>query len=300
MMTPAIAAPNSLPLHGVPAAGDTFSWAEWQFHPDVYLTMAAFIGLYVFAWRRYGGPANPQNILRRRHVVLFGSGVGMLFAFSGTPLHQLSDYLFSVHMSEHMVYMMAAPPLLIGGTPAWMLRPLIEDPLIMRAARVLTNPVFAAVAFNAVLIGTHMPISIDVMQNHAWAHFLLHALELAAGLVMWWLVVSPMPELPPLAEPWRMGYLFLHSILPTVPASFLTFGDNVLNDVYMEVPRVWGTSAIGDQRVAGLIMKLVVGVYMWVFITVLFFRWSAEEDKDARGLPTWREAEHELERMGIT
>ena len=41
---------------------------------------------------------------------------------------------------------------------------------------------------------------------------------------MWWPVVSPLPEMPPLAPPGQMLYLFLQSLVPTIPASFLTFG----------------------------------------------------------------------------
>lgn len=300
MSTPQYGPTDPLPLHAIPGPGDDFSWTSWDFHPDAYLVLAGFIGLYIYGWRTLGAARQPDNRLRPRHVSLFAAAMLTLFVFSATPVHELSDFLFSAHMSEHLVLMMVLPPLLIGGTPDWMLRPLIRDPIVLRVARELTKPVTATVIFNVVLVGTHLPIAIDVMQHHAWAHFLLHALEVAAGVVMWWPVVSPLRELPPLEEPWRMGYLFVQSFVPTVPASFLTFGGNVLNDVYAEVPRIWGTTAIGDQRVSGLIMKVGGGLYLWGFITVLFFRWFEEEDAKAQGLPTWSEAEEELERMGLT
>ena len=56
-----------------------------------------------------------------------------------------------------------------------------------------------------------------------------------------------------------MLYLFLQSLAPTIPASFLTFGDHLLYPVYGTFPRIWGIGALTDQLIAGLIMKLVGG-----------------------------------------
>ena len=79
-------------------------------------------------------------------------------------------------------------------------------------------------------------------------------------MVMWWPVVSPLPEMPPLTPPAQMLYLFLQSLAPTIPASFLTFGQTPLYPIYETFPRIWGISALTDQLMAGLIMKLVGGV----------------------------------------
>ena len=57
-------------------------------------------------------------------------------------------------------------------------------------------------------------------------HFCLHVLLVFAALVMWWPIVSPLPELPPLPAPGQMLYLFFQSLAPTIPASFLTFGNH--------------------------------------------------------------------------
>ena len=59
---------------------------------------------------------------------------------------------------------------------------------------------------------------------------------------MWWPVVSPLPEMPALSPPGQMIYLFLQSLAPTIPASFLTFGRSPLYPVYEAFPRI-GVSA---------------------------------------------------------
>jgi len=81
-----------------------------------------------------------------------------------------------------------------------------------------------------------------------------------------------------------MLYLFLQTIIPTVPASFLTFGNTPLYRIYETFPRLWGVGALTDQQVAGLIMKIAGGFYLWTVIAVIFFRWyEREEGPEAPG-----------------
>jgi putative membrane protein len=117
---------------------------------------------------------------------------------------------------------------------------------------------------------------------------------------MWWPVVDPLPETARLQPPTKMFYLFLQSILPTVPASFLTFSDGVIYSFYADVPRLWPwLDPVTDQRVAGLIMKLVGGLLLWTVIAVIFFRWNAREEARDRGEIPWDDFERELESYNL-
>ena len=98
------------------------------------------------------------------------------------------------------------------------------------------------------------------------------------SLLVWMPVLSPLPEVPRLQPLVRMLYLFLQTVIPTVPASFLTFGDHPLYRYYDHVPRLWGVSELTDMQMAGLIMKVVVGFSLWITITVIFFRWYNIEE----------------------
>jgi putative membrane protein len=97
--------------------------------------------------------------------------------------------------------------------------------------------------------------------------------------------------LQPLA---RMLFLFLQSVVPTVPASFLTFGDRPLYKFYETVPRLWGVSALDDMRFAGLIMKIFVGFSLWITITIIFFRWHAAEEHGPPARRVSRDLDREL------
>ena len=111
---------------------------------------------------------------------------------------------------------------------------------------------------------------------------------------MWWPVVDPLPGFGRLSEPGKMLYLFGQSILPTVPASFLTFASSPIYSSYASFPRLWGISAVNDQMVAGLIMKIVGGLLLWIVIAVIFFRWHASEDREQDDPVSWEDFEQDL------
>jgi putative membrane protein len=86
----------------------------------------------------------------------------------------------------------------------------------------------------------------------------------------------------------RIGYLGLNVFLPTVPASFFTFSQYPIYALYELAPRVSGISAVADQRVAGLLMKLCGGAILFGTMSVMFFRWyrrEADADADAVRVP---------------
>jgi putative membrane protein len=85
----------------------------------------------------------------------------------------------------------------------------------------------------------------------------------------------------------QMAYLFAHSILPTVPASFLTFSTVALYPAYGHAAEVYGLTAVADQALAGVIMKIIGGLYLWAWIAVIWFRWAGAERR-------WDEIEQEL------
>ncbi len=91
-----------------------------------------------------------------------------------------------------------------------------------------------------------------------------------------------------------MMYLFAQSLAPTIPASFLTFGHTLLYPVYGTFPRIWGISALNDQLIAGLEMKLVGGFILWGFVATIFFRWHAREERDGWDALALRPEEREL------
>lgn len=278
--------------HG-PAANNVW---RFQPHPDVWLVILGVVGLYFLLLRRYGrdpvsGEARTATGLQK---LAFLVGMTVIWIGADWPVHDLSeDYLFSVHMLQHTLFSLVAPPFLLLGLPAWLLREVLRP--LLGIVRFMTRPLIALVLFNAVIVVTHWPVLVNTAVSSEPIHLGLHVVLVGAALVMWWPVVDPLPEFKRLQPPGKMIYLFLQSIVPTVPASFLTFANTPLYSAYVEAPRLWGISAVTDQMVAGLIMKIVGGLLLWFVIAFLFFKWYAAEESTEPKTMAWDDFERELE-----
>ncbi len=181
------------------------------------------------------------------------------------------------HMVEHMAFGFVAPPLLLIGVPWWLMRIIVKP--IFPVLRILVRPMVALFLFNAVLGLIHVPSVVETMVTSEAAHFGFHLLVFVTGIFMWWNVVDPIPDMPSLDPFLKMGYLFLQSLVPTIPASFLTLGESALYPIYETMPRLWGISAHTDQIVGGLIMKIGGGLLLWTVMATIWFRWWAEEQR---------------------
>jgi putative membrane protein len=270
----------------------------WHAHPDVWALFGSIVAFYLLACRRHLRETGEVTPVRRTR--LFVLGMAILWVGADWPIHDLAErYLYSVHMAQHILFTLVAAPILIAGMPPWLLRRLLAPRPVMAVFRVITRPLVALILFNGVLLFTHWPAVVTVSVHSEWLHFGLHVLLTGSALAMWWPIMSPLPELPALPAPGQMLYLFLQSLAPTIPASFLTFGDHPLYPVYEAFPRIWGMSALTDQLVAGLLMKLVGGAILWGFITVVFFRWHAREQRDGWDPLSYRDVEREI-RAGLS
>lgn len=265
----------------------------WHTHFDVWLLLGGiWVGYFLLVRRQRSRTSGGASA---RQKTFFCFGMLALWAGADWPIHDLAEgYLYSIHMVQHMMFSWIAPPLLIAGMPAWMLRTVLKPRPVRGSVRFLTRPVMALAVFNAVLLFTHWPAIVDLSVRSQIAHFGLHLLLFAASLVMWWPVMSPLPEMPSLAPPAQMMYLFLQSLAPTIPASFLAFGSKVLYPAYAAFPRIWGISALTDQLIAGLIMKIGGGLILWGFITTIFFRWHAREERDGLDALQYRNVDRDV------
>lgn len=250
---------------------------EFHLHGDV-LSLALILAVgYWYADRRLRAvlaPTSPGVTGAQR--ARWYAGVLVLWIASGWPVHDLAEEtLFTFHMVEHLLIGYVVPPLLLTGIPRW-----LADATIGRVARVirpLAHPAVAFFVFNGALVLLHWPEAVTWQNTIETTHFLFHALMFAAGILMWLPVFSPTPAIPRLAPPMRMLFLFVNTIIPTVPASFLTFSSEALYPVYGDSAAAWGLSPIADQTIAGLIMKLGGGLYLLGVIAWIWFRWMADE-----------------------
>lgn len=214
----------------------------------------------------------------RRQWQQWYAGVALMLVVSGWPLHDIGEQsLFTVHMVEHMVLGLVVPPLLLMAMPRWLADVTLGHPRVARWLRPMAKAVPAFVAFNAIFVFIHWPAVVDLMLTNQLAHFLIHTVLFASAGLMWMPVLSPATSIPKLRRPAQMLYLFLQSLLPTIPASFLTFSSAAIYPTYGDASLAFGLSAVADQTIAGIVMKLGGGLLIWATIAVIWFRWTSEE-----------------------
>jgi putative membrane protein len=267
-------------------------------HPDAWLLIVVLLGGYLYALSAWGPTSAPGRApATRRQRLCFYAGVASIWVAADWPVKVLAESLFSAHMAQHLVFSLVSAPLLLLGTPGWLLRRLLSPRPVRAVARVVTRPLVALVVFNAWILVYHWPVVVDLSVTNDAFHLLAHVGWMSTALIMWWPVLSPLPELPHLSSPGRMLYLFGQSIVPTVPASFLTFGEGVLYRSYGQLPAVFGLDPITDQQIAGLLMKVAGGFFIWGVIAVIFFRWTADTESGAPDRLYWRDLEPEFDKM---
>lgn len=270
-------------------------------HVDVWLMIVGLTLGYMWAIGYLGPRYSPVEApATTKQKALFFSGVLVLWVGSEWPLHAISEsYLFSAHTVQHLLFSLVAPPLLLLGIPKWLFRWLFRPRWLNRVMTFVTKPLVALAIFNVAIVLMHWPPYVNASTSSELIHLSMHVLIVGSALIMWWPVVRPLPEMGGLSEPMKMLYLFGQSILPTVPASFLTFGSEPLYSAYAEAPRLWGISALNDQLIAGLIMKLGGGLLLWSVIAAIFFRWHAKELRQETEGVSWDDFEHELRHFDL-
>ena len=106
--------------------------------------------------------------------------------------------------------------------------------------------------------------------------FLAAALTTVAGLALWWPIVAPR-SFAALGAFGTLGYVFLATIVPTIPAMMMVFSDWPLFRLYELAPRVWPHfTANDDIKLAGLSMKLIGDIPLWITARLVFRRAERE------------------------
>jgi len=255
----------------------------FHLHLETILFWVLICLLYFFSLAYFGSISRLKATISQK--VLFLSGVGVAFLATTWPLHDISDgYLYSAHMVQHILLMLVVPPFMLWGTPAWLIERALPTP-VLKALRKIARPVAATLAYNSVVALSHWPLLVDLMSRSNLFHQSMHLLIIAGAFIMWLPVYSPTPRIRRISPPAQMLYLFVQSILPTVPASFFTFAQGVIVPFYGEAPRLYGVSVLSDQQMAGFVMKVIGGLVIWTYLAVIFFRWYAVEGQEA-GIPS--------------
>jgi len=253
---------------------------RWQPHPEVWLVVGVVVtmGFYV---SRVIAPKVQGDITNRQRG-FFVAGVVVLWLASDWPMHDVAEeYLYLVHMVQHLLFTLIMPALFLLAVPTWLARLLVGSGRVPAVLRRLSRPVVAGVLFNAVAAITHWSTLVNASVEIGPLHYFIHFVMVATAFLMWVPVCGPFPELR-MSLPGQMVYLFVMSIIPTVPGGWLTFAESPVYNVYNHGDRLWNIGVIADQQAAGVIMKIGGGLFLWSLITYLFFVWAGRHEEANR------------------
>jgi putative membrane protein len=266
------------------------SWSSplWM---NVVLCLSALA--YLRGWLRLRSVSGLIPIWR---MMSFFCGLLALWVAIGSPLEAFDDVSLAAHMVQHLLLMLAVPPLvllgspwlpLLQGLPQWMVRG-IAGPILrwipgQRLGYFATQPVVGLLSATIALVVWHVPAAFELALHSTGWHEFEHFCFLTTSLLFWWPIVQPFPARARWPQ-WAMPLYLFFGMLPSgAVGAFLTFYDRVVYPSYEASARVFGTSPLQDQIFAGVLMW-VAGTFVCLLpAVVLTVRLLSPESDQLQG-----------------
>lgn len=276
-------------------------WAAWPQEPLLLLGLGLTVALYWLGWSRLSRVGSGGAVSSRR-AAAFMIGSLAVGAALLSPIAAFSERLFFMHMIQHLLLLLIAPPLLLLGQPLvpmlWGLPRQLRKPLgralrtgqpLARVGDLLTAPAVAASAFIVTIAIWHIPVFYDAAQGRTFTHDLEHLMFFGTALLYWWPVIHPSGGRRRLSFGLALPYLlppFLESMLI---GAMLTFANQPFYRTYAEMEMPWGFTPVTDQQLGGLIMWIPGGMFFLIPVIGLLVALLNNEERPARPAPVTRQ-----------
>jgi cytochrome c oxidase assembly factor CtaG len=265
---------------------------DWHLHPFWLLALLGLVAAFWRATRRPGWGATTRQWL------LFLGGVVLLAGALTWPLADLA-----VHWSllalvlQRLVLTLAAPPLLVLGTPRPIIARLTRPPAVDAVLRVVVQPVPAVIIVTVVAVGTLTVGAVSLAAHSLLARVVVELVVLASGFVLWAPVLTELPGAQRLSALGRGGYLIVQSIVPSFLSIVWIFARHPLYPTFTHTGTVAGMSPLLDQELAGFLAKLSTIAVLWTVAFVIMTRAQAAETAGEDSDPlVWSDVQREIER----
>ena len=302
-----LAAVSALPVaaHGAvptePPDGVTLLLG-WSFEPLLVLPLvvAAVAWWLLLGAADRAHPGHPVPALRRWS---FLTGLLAIEVALPSGIERYDTTLFSVHMVQHMLLTLVAPPLLALGAPVTQLlraaSPATRARWILPVLRsrlvgVLSHPVVAWLVFASVMWATHFSPLFDLALEVPLVHDLEHVLYLGSAMLFWWPAVGLDPAPRRMGHPGRILYLFLQMPQNSFLAMAILFAEAPLYPHYLTLGSPYGINALADQRLAAGLMWFVGDVIFLAALLAVLAGWMRSEDRGAAAAERRADVERDL------
>lgn len=280
--------------HAIDAAGRGAAWA-WSMEPWVVVPIAGLALGYGLGLRRLHREVGGRRGIGRGPAAAFAGAIAVLVLALMSPLDVVAADLFSVHMAQHLLLMLAAAPLLVmGRVPLVLLWALPrrarrrvarawERSLFARQVGFLTRPFVAWALFIGVFVFWHVPRAYGWALHDEGVHALEHLSFLFSALAFWNLVIEPRGRR-------RLGYgagvlyVATTAVLSGLPGALMILTPRPFYSLHAAGAAAWGMTLIEDQQLAGLLMWIPAGGVYIAAIAWLFLRWLAQAERRQRRL----------------
>ena len=288
--------------------------SSWSWRPEVIIPLIILGILFVAGWRRLrarGGRVTGWRTLGAAwRPVSYIAGLLVIGLALLSPFDVLVQQLFFMHMIQHLLLIMIAPPLLLLPNPLpfllWGLPGRLrlaaggalnsvihKQSAVGRVLRLVTTPVAVWFVFVGTIIGWHDPALYNAALRSDWVHDLEHVTMFAAGMLYWWLVSGAGPRLHKnLSRVAKIAFI-LAVIPPNMALGIvLAFSQQPIYAFYSDMPRLWGISAVDDQRISGVIMWIPGNMmHFMTALALIFMILSGEGRKPAAKEAAWAEGD---------
>ena len=256
---------------------------KWTFDPVILLSIALWVGIYVWRFRNARREAGGRGAGWKQALAFSGFVLVLLIALV-SPIDALGeDYLFSMHMTQHILLGDIAPLLLLLSLSRVIMRPATRrfNAVERKLGRAANPYTFIAIWF-ALLYFWHIPTFYVAAIQHPFVHVVEHACFFIAGCAVWWPLIQPVPMRYKLTGIATMGYVLAAKLGLGILGLYLTWSKGVAYDYYAHVPRIWGLSPIDDQNVGGAIMMLEQSLVLVTVFCILFVRMLLQSEEEER------------------
>lgn len=257
----------------------------WTWSPYMIIPLFAVALMYIMGLLHMRGRGAKLHTFS---ILCFASGWLSLFLALDSPVHEISEQLFWVHMTQHEILMLISAPLLILSQPAgpfffavperWRgpVANIAKAKIINRTWSLVSTPLAGWTLHAIALWAWHAPSLFDATLQSDWMHSAQHTSFFGTALLFWWTLVHK--------HAGRLGYggailyVFTTAVHTSVLGALLTFSPHAWYAPYGHTAPLWGLTALQDQQIGGLIMWIPAGTLLTVVALVFLAKWMSHSD----------------------
>jgi putative membrane protein len=265
---------------------------SWEWRLDVIVVLVAFATLYTVGWVRLR--RKKTQLAKVWRLVSYYSGLMIVAIALMSGFDTFQTQLFFVHMAQHLLLVMYAPPLIYFGNPmpfiVWALpglerqqigRLLTQKSLFRRVFVAVTAPWIGWLLYTCTLWLWHDPNLYNAAIENDFIHDIEHLSFFLTAMLFWWHITDSAPNFHGnRTYIQRMSTIIAGYFANLALGVAITMSSNLIYTHYAKVPRVWGIEPKQDQTIGGILMWIPGGMmYLMILLVLVALQMNYSEQR---------------------